>query len=676
MQSTMERPVQAVRYDEIESLIFSTGFSALRPEPYLSVSEYADTHRHLQPGESKEPGPWRTDRVPYLKEIMDALSPHSPWEEVCFMKGSQIAATEGGNNWLLYIIDKAPAPVVFALPTLDLAKRTSITRLRKILDSTPTVKDKVAGVKSRDSSNSMLLKEFLGGFLLITGANSPAATRSTSYRYLFCDEVDAYPGDVGGEGDPIELFKRGTRTYVGKRKHYFVSTPTNEGKSRIEALFVDSMRMRFYVPCPRCGEYQVLKWNRVVWSEFGLPPEKAAYLCEHCGDKIYNYEKDFMLPRGEWRPDNPDYSGKRIGFHLSSLYSPVGLGYSWGEMAKLFVESSKNQELLKVFVNLYLGETFRDKTETPDWEKLYHRSRGGHARGIVPSRGLILVAGADVQKDRIEVEVVAYGRNLESFSVDYYVFPGETDNLEGEAWRQLDLLLSHSFQHEDGVTMQIATLAIDTGYATQTVYNWCRKYSINHVMPVKGKYSASTMLGHPRAVDVMDQATGKQKKRALKLWNIGVSIIKQELYGWLRLSPPDVGQLHSPGYCHFPEYEEEYFRQLTAETVKTVHSKGRILYEWENIRPSKRNEALDCRVYARAAAALLQLDRFNSNIWDQVEQTIFPEGRRKVKQVEPPATASTTENAPPQNQDSQQKALTSSPIASPVRRRSSRGIRL
>lgn len=614
--------------EEVYDWLFGVAKEALQFDPELTVSEWADRYRILSEKASNEPGPWRTSRTPYLRDIMDALSSTSPYETVVFMKGAQIGASEMGFNWIGYIIDNAPGPTLLVMPTVDTMKDNSRIRIDPMIQDCPQLQAKIGEAKSKDSSNTTLMKEFPGGFLSMIGANSPVGFRSKPCRYVFADEVDGYPGDVGGEGDPISLLKRAMRTFKGRRKLFLASTPKIAGMSRVEDAYLETDRRHFYVPCPHCGGFQILTWPHMHWEKGR--PDNAWYECEFCGKRIYNQDKTDMLARGEWRPEVKNYRGKAIGFHLSSLYSPVGW-MSWGEMAVEFSEAThkKDQAKLKTFINLNLGETWQEQGEVPEWEKLYYR-REGYAIGKVPAGGLFLTAACDVHPDRLEVEVMAWGRDKENWSIDYRVFPGNTSTFSGEnsPWRRLDALMSEGFEHESGLVLTIRCLAIDTGNQTQTVYNWCRRYPVGRVMPVKGQASLPMVVGSPRAVDVYTD--GKRHKGALKLWSVGVSVVKAELYGWLRLPKPDAGMEAPAGYCHFPEYEEEYFQQLTAEQlVKTVNkTTHKTVSEWKQMRD--RNESLDTHVYNRAAASQLNIDRFTPSDWDKLERSIWPNGRSHI----------------------------------------------
>jgi phage terminase large subunit GpA-like protein len=397
----------------VEEIYAKAAADGARPDPLLTVSEWADRYRRLSQRASAEPGPWRTERTPYAKEIMDCLSASSPVERVVLIKGAQLGGTEVGNNWLGYIIHQAPGPCLAVQPTVEMAKRNSKQRIDPLIEESEALRGLVSEPRSRDSGNTTLAKEFPGGMLVMTGANSAVGLRSMAVRYLFMDEVDAYPGDVDGEGDPIKLALARTRTFA-RRKIFMVSTPKITGLSKIEAAFDDSDQRRYWVPCPHCQEFQVLRFAQLRWPR--QQPERAGYICEHCEGEIQNYQKHWMLPRGELRTASPG-AGKAAGFHLSSLYSPVGW-FSWADVAVMFTEAQKNPALLQVFANTVLGETWAQQGDAPEWQRLYDR-REDYPIGTVPPGGLLLTAGVDIQKDRIEVEVVAWGRGKESWSVDY-----------------------------------------------------------------------------------------------------------------------------------------------------------------------------------------------------------------------------------------------------------------
>src|SRR5580698_5426011 len=289
----------ALTADEIYALAAAEG---ARPDPLLTISEWSDTYRTLSQRASAEPGAWRTDRTPYLRQIMDCLSPSSPVETVVMMKGAQLGGTECGNNWIGYIVHQAPGPMLSVSPTVEMAKRNSKQRIDPLIEESAVLRELVSDPRSRDSGNTMLAKEFPGGILVMTGANSAVGLRSMAARYLFLDEVDAYPGDVDGEGDPVNLALARTRTFA-RRKIFMISTPKITGRSRIEASFEDSDQRYYWVPCPLCNEPQILQFAQVRWPKGA--PELAVYICEHCQGEIQNHEKHWVLAEGEWRAGPP-----------------------------------------------------------------------------------------------------------------------------------------------------------------------------------------------------------------------------------------------------------------------------------------------------------------------------------------------------------------------------------
>lgn len=597
--------------------IYSKSFwEGMLPDPRMTVSEWADKNRVLSQKASAEPGRWNTARTPYLREIMDCLSPISTIEEVVLMKGAQVGGTECGNNWIGYVIDYAPGPMMAVQPTVDLAKRNSKLRIQPLIEECPKLMEKVKTARERDSGNTILTKDFPGGTLVMTGANSAVGLRSMPARYLFLDEEDGYPGDVDGEGDPSALARARTKTFA-RRKIFHVSTPTFAGRSRIESGYDSSDRRKYFVPCPLCNHMQHLHWGQIkfeiIKNVVGQDePRDVHYICESCSGKIYEHHKTSMLSKGEWRAEFSGVRGGKIaGFHLNSLYSPLGW-FSWSDAAQQWLDAQGKPEELRGFINTVLGETWKDKGDAPDWKRLYDR-REIYIPGSIPSTEIVfLTAGVDVQKDRLEIEIVGWGRDKQSWSVDYIVIPGDTTH--ESTLRELDKLMSQTWSHAGGLTLNIRMMAIDSGYNTNHIYNWVRRHPINRVMAVKGSDQAALLLGAPSAVDI--NLAGKRIRRGVKLWPVGVSIAKGELYAWLKQEKPLDGEKFVNGYCHFPEYGDEYFKQLTSEQLVVRIIKGRRQYEWEKTRD--RNEALDCRIYARAAAAAIGIDRYTAEHWDQM----------------------------------------------------------
>jgi len=591
----------------------------LMPDPLLTVSEWSDRHRMLSSKASAEPGRWRTSRTPYLKAIMDCLSPTSPVERIVFMKAAQIGATETGNNWIGYVIHHAPGPMMAVSPTVDMAKRNSKQRIDPLIEESPVLAELIAPARSRDAGNTILAKEFRGGVLVMTGANSAVGLRSMPVRYLFLDEVDGYPPDVDGEGDAISLAEARTRTFA-RRKIFIVSTPTIAGASAIEREYEASDQRRYFLPCPHCGGWQWLRFEQLRWEKGR--PETVAYVCESCDQRIAEHHKTRMLEDGEWRATAPD-NGKTAGFHLSSLYSPIGWR-SWREIAAAW-ESAVRQETgssaaIKTFKNTELGETWVEEGEAPDWQRLLER-REDYPIGRIPAGGLLLVGGADVQKDRIEASIWAFGRGKESWLIEHRVLMGDT--ARDSVWRRLGELIAETWTHASGAQVPLARFALDTGFATQEAYAFVRACHDPRLMAVKGVARGAALIGTPTAVEV--SLGGKRLRRGIKLFSVVGGIAKLELYNNLKKTPEvaeDGTSVRYPaGYVHLPKIDAEYLQQLCAEQLVTRRDRrGFAIREWQKMR--ERNEGVDCYQYARAAAAAAGLDRFEERHWRELERQL------------------------------------------------------
>ena len=587
----------------------------LRPDPRLTVSEWAECYRMLSTKESAEPGRWRNARTPYLREIMDCLSPASPVERVVLMKGAQVGGTELGLNWVGYAIHHAPGPMMIVWPTTEMAQRNSKHRIDPLIEESPVLKDIIAPPRSRDSGNTVLMKEFRGGVLVMTGANSAVGLRSMPVRYLFLDEVDAYPLDVDGEGDAIHLAEARTRTFA-RRKILLVSTPTISGASIIEREYEASDQRRYFVPCPHCGHRQWLRFERLRWERG--QPETAAYLCEECEAPIAEHHKPRMLELGEWVAQG---IGTSAGFHLSSLYSPWR---KWREIAasweKAAMSESRSVATIKAFKNSELGEAWVEEGEAPDWQRLLER-REDYRIGSIPVGGLLLTAGADVQKDRIEVSVWAFGRGKESWLVEHRVLMGDT--ARNEVWQSLAGVLHETWTHETGCQLSMVRLALDTGFATQEAYTFVRSVRDARLMAVKGVARGPALVGTPTAVDAT--TGGRKLRRGIKVFSVAGGIAKLEFYNNLRKAPEvaedGVTIRYPTGFVHLPKVDAEYLQQLCAEQLVSRRDRnGFAIREWQKMR--ERNEALDCYVYARAAAAVSGLDRFEDRHWRELERQI------------------------------------------------------
>lgn len=608
----------------------------LRPRQALAVDEWADRQRVLAGETSAEPGPWRTDRTPYLRQILRDLSDDEGCEEVVLMFGTQLGKSETGLNWLGYSIDHDPGPAMLILPTVDIAKRFSKQRLAPMIRHTPALRARIRDARSRDAGNTTLVKEFPGGLLVVTGANSAAGLASMPSRTLYADEIDDYPDDVDGQGEPLGLASARQDTF-SRRKRLLSSSPKRPpGFSTIEARFNAGSRCRYWVPCPHCGGRQVLEWGGKDQA-YGLrwiahDPQTAHYVCRHCGAVIEEYAKAAMLAGGEWRAENPASAIR--SYHLSSLYSPLGW-LSWSTIVGEFLAAAKalesgNTAPMKTWRNTRLALTWAEPGARLQLHALRERGKreGAHRLRGMPETALVLTAGVDVQDNRLEVSVYGWGPGEEVALVDHQVIPG--DPAQTELWARLDAYLETRFAHPRGATLGVEAVAIDTGgHFAHTVYGYARERSpgrrieasgqvwVQRTYAIKGQDRPGLPVkGRSTAVDV--NLRGKVIQRGVQLWMVGVNSAKDWWYA--RLRQERVG----PGYVHIPaDVTDEWCEQMTVEArVQARTARGvRMVWSCPN---GKRNEAWDCAVYALFAAHALGLERMTQPMWDRLAERIAP----------------------------------------------------
>jgi phage terminase large subunit GpA-like protein len=531
------------------------------------------------------------------------------------MSSAQVGKTEWLLNILGYYMDYDPSPMLLLQPTLQMAEAFSKDRLAPMLRDTPALKGLVKDARARDSGNTLLHKTFPGGHITMAGANSPASLASRPVRIFLADEVDRYPISAGTEGDPLSLGGKRTTTFFNRKKIY-TSTPTIKGASRIENAYEKSDMRRYYIPCSHCGDLDTLKWSNVKWDKDDNGnhlPETAYMVCESCGGIHYDHDKvKRMLDGGRWVAEKETTNS--AGFHLNELYSPWK---KWSEVVQDFLDAKGDTEQIKTWTNTSLGETFEEAGDQIDDGYLYARREMYESQ--VPAEALVMTMGVDIQADRIECEIIAWGVGEQSWNIDYKILTG--DVTQPEVWKDLEELFDYEFEHESGNILHIASTCIDSGYQTQLVYDFVYKHRGRRVFAVKG------VEGAGRAI--VSQSIAKKTKgsrRKVDLYVVGVDDAKVLLSARLKLVE------QGAGYCHFPmERDEEYFAQLTAEKMVTKFRRGFPYREW--VKTRARNEAIDCRIYGHAALKLL-----NPN-WQALESRL-EQKEEVVEKVKVPETAS------------------------------------
>ena len=565
--------------------LFCRIFAVLAPPPDMTISEWADEYRRLSSESSAEPGRWRTSKAPYQKEIMDAICDVSI-QKVVVMSAAQIGKTDGFIlNPIGYFMHYDPSPIMVLQPTIQMGESFSKDRLSPMLRDTPVLRDKVND-KARNSGNTILQKIFPGGHVTIVGANSPSSLASRPIRILLADEIDRYPATAGNEGDPLLLAGKRLTTFWNK-KEVDVSTPTIKGLSRIEVEYEHSTQEEWNVPCPACGALTPLEWANIVFDANNL--EEISCACPECGVVSSETEWKEHFGGGKFVARFPER--KVRGFHLNALAS---MFVEWREIVQKFITANDekkkgNIELLKVWTNTEMGQTWEEEGEQIETDDLYKRREKYNCE--VPEEVLVLTAGVDVQDDRFEVEVVGWGVDKESWGIRYQAIYG--DLKLKPVWNELDAFLSQTFTTADGRRLKIICTCVDSGgHFTNQVYRFCKERTARRVFAIKGKGGADVpYFNRP--------STANSVKTPL--FTIGVDTGKAILYQRLAV------QEEGPNYCHFPKdkdqgYTQEYFRGLTAEKMVMTYKKGKAQYVW-TLKDGgyKRNEPLDIRNYATVA---------------------------------------------------------------------------
>lgn len=589
----------------------------LTPDPDLWVDEWSDEYMRIpRDTGAAEPGKYRTARTPYAREPMRCLSPAHPCKRVVTKVASQLMKTQIALNWIGALIHMAPSNILTLLPSLGLAKRVS-SRIGKTIDATPELKARVAANRSRDARNTMDTKEFEGGTLFATTAGSAANLSELSARYIYGDEVDRWDVDVDQEGDPIKLAEARGSTFGRNAKFYFSSSPLIKGASRIDDLFMMGDQRHFYVPCPTCGHMQVLSWDRLLYSpDFST----VHYQCagSDCDVLIEEHHKSEMLAKGEWRA-HAKGDGETVSFQLNALYAPLGW-HSWTMLAREFEEAKRAQdrgdlEPMQVFYNTRLAEVWDSAVEQTKAEVLQARAlQEDYVLGTLPVGALALTASVDVQANRLELMMMAWGAGMERWVVDHQVIPG--DPADERTWSLLDERLKVRYRHPCGVSLGILATGIDSGgHHTHEVYQFARVRRWRNVFALKGasKPGRPVIAQRPSQVDVTWK--GQTERNGAELWIVGTDTAKDWIYNRYSFEK-------GPGALHFAkDLPDEFFQQCVAERKVARYVKGYKRIEWVKGK-ADRNEALDLLVYNLAMANFLGLHRYGEQDWDKLRQAL------------------------------------------------------
>lgn len=542
-------------------------------QPKLNLWEWADKYRILPKETSAEAGRWSTDRVPYMREPMEKIGDKTT-QQVTMMCSAQVGKTEAITNFILRTVDSEPRSMLVIQPTVDMAEMYSEEKLTPAIKATPKLRGKFFEDKSRDKKNTKLVKTFDGGFLVFIGANAAAPLAGRSVGVVLADEIDRYPASAGKEGDPLTLATKRAISFFDK-KIIMMSTPTLKNASRIEQLFEQGSKAEWALPCPHCGEYQPLEFDNFL-------VESAEMYCKSCGVYANEFEWKEGLLNGKWIHEYPERKNK--SYHLNAFTSPW---VRWTEIAEEWQLAKGNEALMIVFYNTTLGLPYETAGDVGDPRKLYDLRENYTA---IPDEVEYLSCGVDTQDDRLEYEIKGWGKEEENWGIEKGVILGRPN--DRKVWDTLELKISKSFVKENGKDfLMIAMTFVDSGgHYTDEVYQNCSKLRSKgyRIFPIKGVGKDST--------PVFAKFT-KLERYKTTLIQIGVNGIKEKI---LQMCNPESDYFRA----HYTKditkgYNLEYFNQLFAEKKVEKMVGGVACFTWESIR--KRNEALDCFVYAYAA---------------------------------------------------------------------------
>ena len=589
----------------------------MTPPDDLTVSQWAEAKRRLSAESAAEPGPWRTERTPYLREPMDAFTDPKV-RHIVMVAASQVGKSEFLNNCIGYIIDEDPGSILFIHPTTIDAQEYSKLRIAPMLCDSPALRQKIAAPKSRDSHNTILQKAYPGGILTMCGSTEAHALASKPIRYVFGDERDRWATSAGNEGDPWDLaMARQTTFYNAKAVE--VSTTTIKNASAIESAYYTGTMERWNSKCPHCGEYHEIRWSDIrfeydeiiVSHKKTYKVKKVYYTCPGCG--CISTEAEMKRAPAKWIAENPEAYGQGTrSFWLNAFVSQWA---SWESIVLKYLNALGSTKKMQVVFNTCFGEPWEDRGDIEDEDSLlarredYGKDKNGEPVELPPGV-LVLTAGVDTQDDRMEYEIVGHGFFGETWGIEKGIVMGRPD--DDATWNKLDeVVFDRVMRFENGVGLRVSMSFVDEGgHFTQSVRAQCNARISKKVFCIKGMPGQDKPYISPpkkQKIFVNQIAVGTCWQ-----YQLGVDSGKEIIMDNLRVQTP--GQK----YCHFPkrdDYGSAYFAGLLSET-KVYDPNKKQPWSWKKIPGHERNEPLDCRNYALAAFKALpkNLDEIDRQI--------------------------------------------------------------
>jgi phage terminase large subunit GpA-like protein len=591
----------------VAALMLRAAAAAIEPPAEVNFEKWAVENIVFSKRESALPGPYNPDLFPFFSEILKAFGPDDPCRTITLKKSAQIGGTVLANVFTLGSQAMDPCDFMYIHPTDDNAVRWSKLKLKPMLKATPSVA-RLFPERSRDGGDSILFKERVDGrgSILISGANSPASLSQVTVPRQVQDDLAKWT--TNDAGDPEQQADARSRAHEFA-KLFKNSTPLVNPGCRITRSYDAGSQEVFMVPCPHCGHQHTLDWGNMLACLDEEHPENAGFTCPECGGVIEEHHRRDMVRAGHWEAQNPKAARQHRSFYLWSAYAPLT---SWERIAREWLKAKGDPAAEQTFLNDTVGLAYDTKGEAPPWEELRDRaSQSEVERRIVPMWACILALGLDCQKDRVEWQLLGFGRDFRRHVIDADVVTGHIT--EKACQDTLDQLLGMLWKHQSGNMLKIDLTAIDGNAWTEDVWGWARRHPASKVIMVRGVGSESAPL--LARVKKERNRAGKLVKYAGRFYNFATSVLKMALYRNVRKL-----DVLDRGYIGFPKgLPDEYFRQLTAEHRKAVKRRdGFIDYKWVKD-PNQANEMLDTMLQAEAAAIKLGIRTMPDSVWDKLE---------------------------------------------------------
>lgn len=627
----------------------------------LLPSEWTEEHRVLTTDISPFPGRFTYKRTPYLREVVDCLSPYHDAKIIAVMKGSQIGFSTGViESGIGYIIAESPSNILFLTGHTELAEEAMNKKIDQMIESCglrSMIKPSIMRMKNQRTGDTSKGKEFPGGSLVAGSASNHKLLRQRSVRYGFIDDFDAAKKSTKESGDTTTMIEQRFAAYGDKMKLFYISTPERKESSNIEPVFLLGDQRRYHLPCPHCGTAIPLYWSVEIDDTDGrekggltwrttaaglLIPGTVEYVCQSCGVGFDDSNKGELLEAGHWKPMATPSQEGYYSYHISSLYAPPGM-YDWEHYVREFIAACpegqpRREEKYKAFINLVLGETYEKEGESPKANELQKNTRN-YEPGVVPEKTsirdgngkvVLLTCAADMNGTeddaRLDYEVVAWSESGASYSiiqgsVGTFIYRESTKGMKEDrqkwtyhrgrtysVWSEFERVLSAIYMTDTDRKMKIFISGLDCGYHSQHAYTFIDKTNMN-VFGLKGK----DVEVYTKSSTMSDVPAFRIAKERNKLFLVEVNAVKDDLAEIMKLKWDDMARdKQPPGFMNYPQPSKgmysfkNFFAHYESEhRVFETKPSGAVVARWVKKSSNSQNHFWDVRVYNMAIKDIL-----------------------------------------------------------------------